>query len=117
MSAISIPSSTAAATLPAALIHPHGHGHKKGTMGTDPLTDDSSGTAAQIPVGTAKNLFGNLLNSLEQVIGVQPAAGIAGAAASLVSSVVGSATGSSTAASSGAAGSGATAGHKISLMA
>jgi hypothetical protein len=111
MSAISIPSSTAAATLPAANIHPHGHGHKKGGgMQADLLTDDSSSTttAAQVPVGAAQNLFGNILNTLEQVIGVAPAAGIASSAANLVSPAAGSA-----AASNAAAG----AGSKINLMA
>ncbi|HEY2676492.1 MAG TPA: hypothetical protein VGI65_05950 [Steroidobacteraceae bacterium] len=113
MSAISIPSSTAAATLPAANIHPHGHGHKKGGIETDPLTDDSSSTtAAQVPVGAAKNLFSNLLNSLEQVIGVTPAGSLASSAANLVSSVAGSGTGSGTAAASSSA-----AGSKINVMA
>jgi hypothetical protein len=69
MSALSIPSSAAAA-LPAVNVHPHGHGHKKG-VDTDPLTDSSSTTAAQVPVGAAQNLFGNILNTLEQVIGIQ----------------------------------------------
>ena len=71
MSALSIPS-FAAAALPAVNVHPHGHGHKQDVQ-TDPLTDSSSSTAAQIPVGTASNLFGNILSSLEQVIGLQPA--------------------------------------------
>jgi hypothetical protein len=113
MSAISIPSSTAAATLPAANIHPHGHGHKKGGMETDPLTDDSSSsTAAQVPVGAAKNLFSNVLNSLEQLIGVTPAGSLATSAASLVSSVAASAAGSGAAAASRVA-----AGSKINVMA
>jgi hypothetical protein len=111
MSAISISSSTAAATLPAANIHPHGHGHKKdGGMQADLLTDDSSNTttAAQVPVAAAQNLFGNFLKTLEQVIGVTPAASIAGAAANLVSSAAGSAA---------APNSTAAAGSKINLMA
>ena len=43
-------------------------------MQADLLTDDSSSTttAAQVPVGAAQNLFGNILNTLEQVIGVAP---------------------------------------------
>jgi hypothetical protein len=53
-------------------IHPHGHGHKKGG-GLDPTSDSSSSTAAQIPVGSTQNLFGNLFNSLQQVIGALPA--------------------------------------------
>ena len=105
MSALSIPSPVAAA-LPAANFHPHGHGHKKG-VDTDPLTDSSSTTAAQIPVGSAQNLFGNILNTLEQVIGIQPASSIANLAVNAVT-----AAGSSVAAASPAA-----TGSKINLMA
>ncbi len=81
-------------------------------MQADLLTDDSSSTttAAQVPVGAAQNLFGNILNTLEQVIGVAPAASIASSAANLVSSAAGSA-----AAPNAAAGAGA--GSKINLMA
>src|ERR1700722_11080002 len=48
----------------------HLHGHKKGShVGS---TDDSgSDTAAQMPVGAGQNLFGSMLQSLEQAIGVQ----------------------------------------------
>ena len=75
-------------------------------MQADLLTDDSSSTttAAQVPVGAAQNLFGNILNTLEQVIGVTPAASVASSAANLVSSA---------AAPNAAAG----AGSKINLMA
>jgi hypothetical protein len=65
-----IASSGAATALPAVNIHSHGHGHKKGL---DALTDSSSSTAAQSPAGSTQNMFGSLLNSLEQVIGMQPA--------------------------------------------
>jgi hypothetical protein len=111
MSAISIPSSTPAATLPAAIIHPHGHGHKKsGGMQADLLTDDSSATttAAQVPVGAAQNLFGNILNTLEQVIRATPAARIASSAVNLMGS---------SAASAAAPTSAAAPGSKINLMA
>jgi hypothetical protein len=59
---------SASSALPSLNIHPHGH--KKGShVGS---TDDSGGnTAGQVPVATVKNLFGTLLQSLEQVIGVQ----------------------------------------------
>jgi hypothetical protein len=65
-----IASSGAASALPALNVHPHGHGHKKGL---DSASDTGSDTAAQIPAGTGQNLFGGLLTSLEQVIGVQSA--------------------------------------------
>ena len=73
MSSIAIPSS-AASVLPATNIHPHGHGHghKKGSE-VDALSgDSSSSTAAQAPAGSSQNIFGSLLSTLEQVIGVQP---------------------------------------------
>jgi hypothetical protein len=108
MSSLPIPSATTAA-LPAANIHPHGHGHKKGAL-TDPFTDSSSSTAAQIPAGSTQNLFGSLFNSLQQIIGAQPAA--AKPAASLTN-----AAGLSAAASSTAAGAAAAAGAKLNVMA
>jgi hypothetical protein len=70
------------AALPRVNIHPHGH--KKGShLGLD--GDPSSDTAAQVPVGTAQNLFGSLLHSLEQVIGLQSAAPAAGSTTSAAS--------------------------------
>src|ERR1700722_7650924 len=58
----------ASAALPQLNVHPHGH--KKG--GLDALSTDltSSGSTAQLPVPAAQNLFSNLLQSLEQVIGL-----------------------------------------------
>ena len=71
MSSLAIPSSISAA-LPALNIHPHGHGHKKGSE-PDLSTDSStSSTAAQVPVGSAQSLFGNAFNALEQLLGVAP---------------------------------------------
>jgi hypothetical protein len=71
MSSLTIPSA-ATSTLPAVNVHPHGHGHKKGGS-LDPASDSSSSTAAQIPVGSTQNMFGSLFNSLQQLIGAQPA--------------------------------------------
>jgi hypothetical protein len=79
MSSLTMPSAVTP-TLPALNIHPHGHGHKKGSP-LDP-TADSSSTAAPIPVGSAQNLFGSLFSSLQQVIGAQPAPAVANPAAS-----------------------------------
>jgi hypothetical protein len=56
--------------LPPVNVHPHGH--KRGSHVES--TDSGSDTAAQVPAGAAQNLFGSLLQSLEQVIGVQSAA-------------------------------------------
>jgi len=58
----------ASAALPQLNIHPHGH--KKGgleALSTDLSSNDST---VQLPVPAAQNLFSNLLQSLEQVIGL-----------------------------------------------
>ena len=81
MSSLAVPSAITS-TLPAANIHPHGHGHKKGSL-TDLFTDSSSSTAAQAPAGSTQNLFGSLFNSLQQIIGAQPALAAANPAASI----------------------------------
>jgi len=81
---------------PAALppVNLHAHGHKKG--GHVQAADDAgSGSAAQVPPGLRQNLFGSLLNSLQQVIGVQLTAPTAGGSAN------GSAAGSQNAATAG----------------
>jgi len=59
---------SAAAALPQLNIHPHGHKRGSPALSTDLSTSD---TAAQLPVPAAQNLFGNMLRSLEQVIGLQ----------------------------------------------
>jgi hypothetical protein len=73
MSSLTMPSVTAA--LPAVNVHPHGHGHKKGSQ-LDPTTDTDSTTAAQIPVGSAQNMFGNLFSALTQIVGGPVAAAV-----------------------------------------
>jgi hypothetical protein len=105
MSSLAIPSAVTS-TLPAVNIHPHGHGHKKGSP-FDPTADSSSSTAAPIPVGTAQNLLGSLFNSLQQIIGAQPVPAATNPPASITN----------VAASSAAAGSAAAAGSKINVMA
>jgi hypothetical protein len=79
MSPLAIPSSVTAA-LPALNVHPHGHGHKKGAD-LDLSTDSTSSTAAQIPVGSAQNLFGKAFTALEQLVGLTPPAAGSPAAA------------------------------------
>jgi hypothetical protein len=106
MSSIAIPSAVSS-TLPAANIHPHGHGHgHKNGSPLDATADSSSDTAAQIPVGTAQNLFGSLFSSLQQLIGARPAPAATNPAAS-----TGNPAGST------AAGSAAAAAPKINVMA
>jgi hypothetical protein len=80
MSSISSLTSSASA-LPTLNIH--AHGHKKGSH-VGSADDSSSNAAAQAPAGTAgtvQNLFGTLLQSLEQVIGLQPSTATAATAA------------------------------------
>src|ERR1700744_458237 len=89
MSALAIPSAVNS-TLPAANMHPHGHGHKKGSE-FDPTADSTSNTAAQIPVGSAQNLFGSLFSSLQQIVGGSPAAAATNPAASTTNAAAGSA--------------------------
>ena len=62
--------SSAPSALPPVNIHPH---HKKGSH-VESVDGSSSDTAAQIPAGAVQNLFGSLLHSLQQVIGVQSSA-------------------------------------------
>jgi hypothetical protein len=109
MSPLAIPSSATAA-LSAVNVHPHRDGHKKDSQ-LDLSTDSSSSTAAQIPVATAKSLFGSLFNSLQQLLGVQPLPAAAGAAAA---SKAGAAAASKAGAATGAS---AAAASKIDLMA
>jgi hypothetical protein len=106
MSQLTMPSAVTPA-LPAVNVHPHGHGHKKGSP-LDP-TDSTSNTAAQVPVGTAQNLFGSLFSSLQQLIGGQPAPSATAPGASTATAAAGTA--GSTAAAAAAAN------QKINVMA
>jgi hypothetical protein len=61
-----IASAGAPSALSATNVHSHGHGHKKGLeSATDPASDSDA------PTGSTQGLFGNLLDSMEQVIGTQ----------------------------------------------
>jgi hypothetical protein len=65
-------------------VHPHGHKHGFHVdLTSDSTTTDSS---AQVPVGTAQTLFGSLLQSLEQAIGIQPSTSSTTPAATTTSS-------------------------------
>jgi hypothetical protein len=88
---------SAPAVLPPVNIHPHGH--KKG-LRVESIGDSSSGAAAQIPAGSAQNLFGSLLHSLEQVIGAH---WTTAATATPVTTATPVATGANTTASTAAA--------------
>lgn len=101
MSSLAI-SNSASTTLPAVEFHKHGHGHKKG-MSADSLSNTSSSgtsnsTTGQLPVGAAQGLFASLLQTLEQVIGVQPAT-----AATATTAAGGTSTGTAASAAGGTA--------------
>jgi hypothetical protein len=113
--------SSAPSALPPVNVHPHGH--KRGSH-VEPTDNSSSDTAAQIPPGATQNMFGSLLQSLEQVIGVQPttaapataatpavtatSAATASTAATLASATSGAGTAASTTASTAGAASAST---------
>ncbi len=98
MSSLAI-SNSASTTLPAVNPHRHGHGHTRG-MPADSLStpSTSASTTAQLPVGAAQGLFASLLQSLQQVIGVQPVA------ATTATGATGAAGGTSTGTASSVAG-------------
>ena len=99
--------SSAPAAFPPLNIHPHGHKHGA-HLGS--LDDTGSDTAAQVPAGAAKNLFGTLLQSLEQVIGVQSSTASATAATATAATASSAATAAAAAtAASGIAAAGSTA--------
>ncbi len=91
----------ASAALPQLNVHPHGH--KKG--GLDALSTDlsSNDSTAQLPVPAAQNLFSNLLQSLEQVIGLGSTPASPAAAAAPATAGAAPATGSTAAASTATA--------------
>ncbi len=59
---------SASSALPTLNIHTHGH--KKGSH-VGPTDDSDSNSTAQAPSGSVQHLFGTLLQSVEQVIGLQ----------------------------------------------
>jgi hypothetical protein len=118
MSVIANLGSSVAAALPA--INPHLHGHKKGShVQSADETSGSSDSTAQVPAGLQQNLFGSLLNSLEQVIGVQattPASGATGTASAAATGTSGAAaTGATGVATSGSAANSASTAAQSSL--
>jgi len=79
------------------------HGHRKGSQVESTDEAISNATTAPVPAATQQNLFSSLLQSLEQVIGVQSSTATPAAAASSATA------GAGTSASAAAAGTGATA--------
>jgi hypothetical protein len=59
----------------------HSHAHKKGSRVASTSSNSEGDALAPVPAGTQQNLFSSMLQSLEQVIGVQPATAAAASAA------------------------------------
>jgi hypothetical protein len=96
----SIPNLTSASSaLPTLNIHTHGH--KKGSHVGSP-DDSTSSSSAQAPAGSVQNLFGTLLQSVEQVIGLQLSPAKPAASAAATTAAAGAGTTAATA-STGAA--------------
>ena len=87
MSSVTNLSSVSPAALPPVNLRSHGHKHGSQVDSTDASSDSTSNDAlGQAPAGATQSLFGTLMQSLEQVIGLQPGtttpAATAGTAAS-----------------------------------
>ena len=95
----------ASAALPQLNIHPHGHKKGLDALSTDLTSSDST---AQLPVPAAQNLFSNLLQSLEQVIGLQTTSAAKATAAAAPGTGVTAAASTATAAASTSAATGNT---------
>ena len=73
MSAVTNLSSVSPSALPPVNLRGHGHKHGSHVESTDASQDSTSNDAlGQAPAGSTQNLFGSLMQSLEQVIGLQP---------------------------------------------
>jgi len=95
----------ASAALPQLNIHPHGHKKGLDALSTELSSSDST---AQLPVPAAQNLFSNLLQSLEQVIGLQTTSAAKATAAAAPGTGVTTAASTATAAASTSAATGNT---------
>ncbi|HSY94394.1 MAG TPA: hypothetical protein VK793_02180 [Steroidobacteraceae bacterium] len=95
----------ASAALPQLNIHPHGHKKGLDALSTELSSSDST---AQLPVPAAQNLFSNLLQSLEQVIGLQTTSAAKATAAAAPGTGVTAAASTATAAASTSAATGNT---------
>jgi hypothetical protein len=98
MSSLAI-SNSASTTLPVVNFHSHGHGHHKGLV-TDAASASGS-SSGQIPVGGVQNLFSNLLQTLEKIIGVQPSSATSAAAGTGAVPATGTASGTTASSASG----------------
>ena len=118
MSAVTNLSSVSPSALPPVNLHGHGHKHGSHVESTDASADSTSNDAlGQAPAGSTQNLFGSLMQSLEQVIGLQPSTTTPATAASAATpAATASATTSASAATASAANSTATTQQQSMLL-
>ena len=118
MSAVTNLSSVSPSALPPVNLHGHGHKHGSHVESTDASQDSTSNDAlGQAPAGSTQNLFGSLMQSLEQVIGLQPSTTTPAATASAATpAAAASATASASAATVSAANSTATTQQQSMLL-
>ena len=118
MSAVTNLSSVSPAALPPLNLHGHGHKHGSHVESADASNESTSNDAlGQAPAGSTQNLFGTLLQSLEQVIGLQPSTTTPAATASTTTPAgTASATTSASATTASAAGGTSSAQQQTTLL-
>jgi hypothetical protein len=79
---MAIPALPSALSSAASSLSLHGHAHKRG-IHDDSEDSSAAHPAGQAPAGTTQGLFSSLLDSVEQLIGVKPAAAVSPAQAAL----------------------------------
>jgi len=116
MSAVTNLSSVSPSALPPVNLHGHGHKHGSHVESTDASNDSTSNDAlGQAPAGSTQNLFGTLMQSLEQVIGLSTTTPATTASAATPAATA-SATTSASAATASAANSKATTQQQSMLL-
>jgi hypothetical protein len=119
MSAATNLSSVSPAGLPPVNLHSRGHRHGAHVESTDDSTSADT-PAADAPSGSTQNLFGTLMQSLEQVIGLQPSTTTPAAAAATPATAASATTSASAAtpctAASAAAGTSSTQQQQSTLL-
>jgi hypothetical protein len=110
MSSVTNLSSVSPAALPPVNLRSHGHKHGSQVDSTDASSDSTSNDAlGQAPAGATQSLFGTLMQSLEQVIGLQPGTTTPAATAGTATSAGATTASATTPASSTTAGTAASA--------
>jgi hypothetical protein len=115
MSSVTNLSSVSPAALPPVNLHSHGHKHGSHVESADDSTS-SDAASAEAPSGSTQSLFGTLMQSLEQVIGLQPSTTTPAATATTPAATASAATSASATAASAAAGTSSTQQQQNTLL-